>query len=93
MNTTIWRHTVCCAALFGMAALLTSTPANAAGGDNTDTLRRIDYVRPLVGTDGYGNVYPGAQLPFGGIQLSPDTDRDFYDAAAGYKYNLSLIHI
>ena len=26
-----------------------------------------DYVRPLVGTDGYGNVYPGAQIPFGGI--------------------------
>ena len=44
-----------------------------------------DYVRPLVGTDGYGNVYPGAQIPFGGIQISPDTDSKYYDAAAGYK--------
>ena len=39
------------------------------------------YVKPLVGTDGYGNVYPGAQIPFGGIQISPDTDDRFYDAA------------
>lgn len=30
-----------------------------------------EYVNPLVGTDGYGNVYPGAQIPFGGIQISP----------------------
>lgn len=64
-----------------------------------DGLRRTDYVRPLVGTDGYGNVYPGAQIPFGGIQISPDTDRDFYDAAAGYKYGhgtllgFSLTHL
>ena len=32
------------------------------------------YVNPMIGTDGYGNVYPGAQIPFGGIQISPDTD-------------------
>lgn len=49
------------------------------------------YVTPLVGTDGYGNVYPGAQIPFGGIQMSPDTDAHFYDAAAGYKYNHTSI--
>ena len=41
------------------------------------------YVNPMIGTDGYGNVYPGAQIPFGGIQISPDTDAKFYDAAAG----------
>ena len=33
----------------------------------------VSYVNPFVGTDGYGNVYPGAQIPFGGIQISPDT--------------------
>ena len=87
------------ALLFGTAALLAVPSAIAAERSPKDTLRRIDYVRPLVGTDGYGNVYPGAQLPFGGIQLSPDTDRDFYDAAAGYKYNrptllgFSLTHL
>ena len=39
------------------------------------TEKLTDYVNPFVGTDGYGNVYPGAQIPFGGIQISPDTDR------------------
>ena len=58
-----------------------------------------DYVNPFVGTDGYGNVYPGSQIPFGGIQISPDTDDHFYDAAAGYKYShptimgFSLTHL
>ena len=51
----------------------------------------IDYVNPFVGTDGYGNVYPGAQLPFGGIQISPETDEHFYDCASGYKWNRNSI--
>ncbi len=57
------------------------------------------YVNPFVGTSGFGNVYPGSQIPFGGIQISPDTDRDYYDAASGYKYNhmtimgFSLTHL
>ena len=59
----------------------------------------IQYVRPLVGTSGFGNIYPGSQIPFGGIQISPDTDFDYYDAAAGYKYDhptllgFSLTHL
>lgn len=59
----------------------------------------IQYVNPFVGTAGFGNVYPGAQLPFGGIQISPDTDDYDYDTAAGYKYTretimgISLTHL
>ena len=51
----------------------------------------IRYVNPFVGTAGFGNVYPGAQVPFGGIQISPDTDDYDYDTAAGYKYGRSTI--
>ena len=59
----------------------------------------LQYVNPFVGTSGFGNTYPGSQIPFGGIQMSPDTDFDYYDAAAGYKYNhltmlgFSLTHL
>ena len=49
------------------------------------------YVNPFVGTDGFGNVYPGAQIPFGGIQISPDSDDKDYDCSAGYKYNKPTI--
>ena len=62
-----------------MAAMALSVAA-FAGADNGERL--IDYVNPFVGTDGYGNVYPGAQIPFGGIQISPDTDEHFYDCAS-----------
>lgn len=67
-----------------MVLLLAAMISTALRADDQS---RIQYVKPLVGTAGYGNVYPGAQIPFGGIQISPDTDRDFYDAAAGYKYD------
>jgi len=55
------------------------------------TKRLIDYVNPFVGTDGYGNVYPGAQIPFGGIQISPDVTSSDYDAASGYKYKYNTM--
>ena len=53
--------------------------------------RLIDDVNPFVGTDGFGNIYPGAQVPFGGIQISPDTNDKDYDTAAGYKYSQPTI--
>ena len=51
----------------------------------------IDDVNVFVGTDGFGNVYPGPQVPFGGIQISPDCDDKDYDCAAGYKYSKPFI--
>ncbi len=61
--------------------------------------RLINDVNVFVGTDGFGNVYPGPQLPYGGIQISPDCDDKDYDCAAGYKYSkptvqgFSLTHL
>ena len=54
----------------------------------------IDYaslVNPLIGTDYKGNVYPGAQAPFGMIQLSPDNGLPGWDRIAGYFYPDSTI--
>jgi predicted alpha-1,2-mannosidase len=56
------------------------------------------YVNPLIGTAKMGHTYPGATVPFGAVQLSPDTDtipysvngkynRDVYKYCAGYQYN------
>lgn len=58
----------------------------------------LPYVNPLIGTKGMGHVYPGATVPFGMVQLSPDTDTipyavngrynpDVYKYCAGYQYN------
>ena len=36
--------------------------------------RAVEYVNPMIGTDGMGHTFPGACAPFGIVQLSPDTD-------------------
>ena len=45
----------------------------------------IQYVNPLIGTRSMGHTYPGATVPFGSVQLSPDTDEQPY--LIGGKYN------
>lgn len=49
------------------------------------------YVDPFIGTDGHGHVFPGATVPFGGIQLSPDNPRSAWDWCSGYHYSDSII--
>lgn len=48
-------------------------------------------VNPFIGTDYTGNTYPGAQVPFGMVQLSPDNGLPGWDRIAGYFYPDSTI--
>jgi predicted alpha-1,2-mannosidase len=72
---------VIAATLFG-AGLLNAGPA---------ALQPVDEALPLVGTGGHGHTYPGATVPFGFVQLSPDTSVKGWDACAGYHYPDSTI--
>lgn len=45
----------------------------------------IKYVDPFIGTGGHGHTFPGATLPFGMVQLSPDTDIEGWDWCSGYN--------
>jgi len=50
-------------------------------------------VNPFVGTGGHGHTFPGATVPFGMVQLSPDTRIDgSWDGCGGYHYSDSLIY-
>jgi len=51
----------------------------------------VDYVNPFVGTDFHGHTFPGAVLPGGLVQLSPDTDTQGWDWCSGYHYSDSTI--
>ena len=64
--------------------------------------KKIDYVNTFIGTNGMGHTFPGACVPFGIIQLSPDTDtiphnidgkyqQRVYEYCAGYQYKDSTI--
>ncbi len=46
-----------------------------------------DYVNPFIGTAGHGHTFPGATVPFGMVQLSPDTRKDNWDGCSGYHYS------
>jgi predicted alpha-1,2-mannosidase len=51
------------------------------------------YVNPFIGTGGHGHTFPGATVPFGMVQLSPDTRRDgSWDGCSGYHYSDTLIY-
>ena len=63
---------------------------------------QVEYVNPIIGTDGMGHTFPGACVPLGIVQLSPDTDtiphningiyqKRVYEYCAGYQYKDSTI--
>jgi predicted alpha-1,2-mannosidase len=72
--------------------------AGAALSAAAQTTNYTRYVNPLIGTQKMGHTYPGATVPFGSVQLSPDTDqqphniggkynKDAYKYCAGYQYD------
>jgi predicted alpha-1,2-mannosidase len=62
------------------AALLEKT-ASAAVEPYEDVLQWVD---PRIGTGGHGHCFPGATVPFGAVQLSPDTFNSGWDWCSGY---------
>ncbi len=51
-----------------------------------------EYVNPFIGTGGHGHTYPGASMPFGMMQLSPDTRLEGWDGCSGYHYSDDRIY-
>jgi len=77
----------------GTLALLIGLPVAAQQQEDL-----TQYVDPLIGTKEMGHVFPGACVPFGMVQLSPDTDTipyavngqynpEVYRYCAGYQYS------
>jgi predicted alpha-1,2-mannosidase len=60
---------------------------NAVGQKNYSLL-----VNPFIGTGGHGHTYPGASMPFGMMQLSPDTRLEGWDGCGGYHFSDSNIY-
>jgi predicted alpha-1,2-mannosidase len=64
---------------------------------NNAQIDLLKYVKPIIGSEKMGHTYPGATVPFGAVQLSPETDTlayekngkyngEVYQYCAGYKY-------
>lgn len=69
----------------------------------TETKSYIEYVNPMIGTSKMGHVFPGATVPFGMVQVSPQTNfevmfddssnynKETYEYCAGYQHRDSTI--
>ena len=91
LSATSLRFTprIICASLIALACL----GAHAASADAGE--RAFAAVDPFIGTGGEGHTFPGAVVPFGMIQLSPDTQlksrKEGYGWAAGYRHDDTTI--
>ena len=72
-------------------ALTAITVSSCNEKESNLTLDYTQLVNPFIGTDFTGNTYPGAQVPFGMVQLSPDNGLPGWDRIAGYFYPDSTI--
>lgn len=89
----VFAAALCSLALLSATALVTLvSTAHAA----FDPVRSVD---PFIGTAGHGHTFPGATVPFGMVQLSPDTRLDGWDGCSGYHdddrvvYGFSHTHL
>ncbi len=53
---------------------------------------RSESVNPLIGTDFHGHTHPSATMPFGMVQLGPDTRLDGWDGCSAFHYSDSVIY-
>ncbi|MGA5582130.1 GH92 family glycosyl hydrolase [Streptomyces thermodiastaticus] len=79
------------AAVALLAAALAAPAAHAADARED---RLTDLVNPFIGTQNEGNTYPGAAVPFGMVQFSPDTGHNTgYDYSQDHIRGFSLVHL
>jgi len=85
------REFVQTAALSSLAAVAKPGWHHGAGalasGKNTHAQGLTQFVDVFIGTGGHGHTYPGATVPFGMVQLSPDTWTGGWDHCSGYHHD------
>ncbi|MFF4018780.1 GH92 family glycosyl hydrolase [Streptomyces sp. NPDC001843] len=85
------RPRLCLAGVMVASALLTAPAARAAEPSDGHL---TDLVNPFIGTQNEGNTFPGAAVPFGMVQLSPDTGHSTgYDYSQDRIRGFSLVHL
>ncbi len=88
------RSFQCCFSHFGrlsaaVGVLLAVAGLSGAAAEPVSDLTH--FVNVFIGTGGHGHTYPGATVPFGMVQLSPDTYNEGWDWCSGYHYSDSSI--
>ncbi|MBS7563152.1 GH92 family glycosyl hydrolase [Mucilaginibacter sp. Bleaf8] len=72
--------------------LLWATLALPASAQKKKDKDYTPLVNPFIGTGGHGHTYPGAVVPYGMVQLSPDTRLEGWDGSSGYHYSDTTVY-
>jgi predicted alpha-1,2-mannosidase len=75
---------------FAILTLLMS--CNTEKKETENPINILEYVDPFIGTGFHGHTFPGAVVPHGRIQLSPDTHIMGWDASSGYHYDDTTLY-
>jgi len=88
-------HIAIHAGSIALGVLFLCHPAKTAGQEPLSGQAKLAFVDPLIGTGPDGHTFPGATVPFGMVQLSPDTQirpfKQSYKWASGYRYEDTTI--
>jgi len=77
--------------LFAFLASTVATTQNQKANNFSPEEDLTQYVNPMIGTGGHGHTYPGATVPFGMVQLSPDNGVNGWDWCSGYHHSSNQI--
>ncbi|MFA9192735.1 GH92 family glycosyl hydrolase [Flavobacterium sp. FZUC8N2.13] len=78
-------------ALVVLATVLLSNCKSNSDKINSRNENLTNHVNPFIGTGGHGHTYPGATVPFGMLQPSPDNGISSWDWCSGYHYSDSIV--
>ena len=74
--------------IFGVAACKNDAEPQAEAKTDLNLTSSVD---PFIGTGGHGHTYPGATVPFGMVQVSPDNGTNGWDWCSGYHYSDAIV--
>ncbi|RXG19931.1 putative alpha-1,2-mannosidase [Leeuwenhoekiella polynyae] len=77
--------------LLGLITLFSCKENQEPSSNEKEDLNLTAFVDPFIGTGGHGHTYPGATVPFGMVQVSPDNGRNGWDWCSGYHYSDSIV--
>ncbi|KAI8108543.1 hypothetical protein M9434_006568 [Picochlorum sp. BPE23] len=86
LSTFIWLDPVGDVDLSGLIMSSNDVPGEEEGEPDI-----LSFVDPFIGTGGHGHTFPGAAVPFGMVQISPDNGVNALDWASGYHYSSNKI--
>ncbi len=76
--------------LIGILLGISSCENSKSEATKTPQINLTKFVDPFIGTGGHGHTYPGATVPFGMLQVSPDNGISSWDWCSGYHYSDSI---